>query len=133
MSRHRGGRGDDRLLGEDEPDSMTGGGGGNDNLEGGFGNDTIVGGAGNDLLEGNGGIDVFLFGAAGGADSFDDFQDGIDLLQILAAGVLDFGDVTVTGTLARAVVAFDSGGTTTEVTLLGVDASRLGAADFLFA
>lgn len=47
--------------------------------------------------------------------------------------MLDFGDVTVTRTLAGAVIAFDSGGTTTEVTLLGVDASRLGAADFLFS
>ncbi len=81
-----GGRGNDRLTGNNVDNRLRGrqgndtlnGGAGDDTLEGVEGNDILIGGAGNDTLEGGAGNDVFRFAA--GSDTITDFGTGTDRL-----------------------------------------------------
>jgi Ca2+-binding RTX toxin-like protein len=74
-----GGGGNDRIFGEDGDDTLYGDGG----------NDTLNGGSGTDMLVGGAGADVFAFAAGSNADTINDFQDGIDLLDF--AGMASVG------------------------------------------
>lgn len=137
----RGNSGDDLLRGEQA----------DDNMRGGRGNDTLEGGAGSDRMSGGVGEDVFVFAdrtdsALGSADVIEDFERGIDLIDL---GLLDpAGAFTFEGTAAHegggetsvryattatgVVVFIDStgdGASDVEILLRGVDA--LGAEDFL--
>ncbi len=150
-----GGRGADRLLGRGDNDKLDGGdgadrleggsgadvlkgGGGADRLKGGggadklFGNageDRLIDGAGADKLFGGKGADVFVLKLDGATDRIRDFEDGSDLIRL--AGVT-FGQIDIQdrpGDLVRLTYSGDK--------LLiygdGLDASDLGAADFLLA
>ncbi|MCX7568015.1 hypothetical protein OS189_16860 [Sulfitobacter sp. F26169L] len=67
---------------------MIRGGAGNDRLRGGAGDDVIDAGTGKDRLEGGTGADVFVFTADGTADRIDDFQIGIDRIDLSQWGML---------------------------------------------
>jgi parallel beta-helix repeat protein len=128
----------DRIIGTNFADRMTGnassnildGGKGADQLSGAEGNDTLRGAAGNDTLSGGTGNDTFSFGSGWGSDLVEDFARGKD--RILFNGVKgldDFSDLAIADGTAGAVVSFGSA----EITLAGLKASQLSAADFVFS
>lgn len=129
-------------------------------LWGGAGDDTITGGAGNDSLAGGAGADVFIFAPLQGQDTITDFTNGdqIDLSAIratflrfddpfLAAGIEQGGFMFAdpapsigrlliwqdgADTQLRVIATYDMmAGPYSEITLTGVDASTLTAADFV--
>jgi Ca2+-binding RTX toxin-like protein len=78
--------GNDKLLGTFAADTINGRGG-NDTIEGSNGADRINGAAGADVLRGGEGADVFVFRAGeSGQDRVDDFQLGLDHVEIHTAG-----------------------------------------------
>jgi serralysin len=101
--------GDDTLLGSagadslhgNEGDDFLGGEAGNDTLRGDSGNDTLSGSTGTDRLYGGEGRDIFIFHKGDGADRLEDFEKGIDRIQIeagvTAAELAALGKFDVTG------------------------------------
>ena len=77
-----GGSGDDRLVGEDNPNRLEGGAGA-DTLSGMGGADTLIGGAGNDIIAGNDGFDTIIGGP--GAD----FLEGDTTGELKTTGYLN--------------------------------------------
>lgn len=109
-----GGAGNDVLYGygmsstgaaaDDNAADLLVGGGGNDTLYGGGGNDRLAfgtkaassyGGNGIDLAYGGAGADVFQFGGSSGYTDIRDFQDGVDRVQFMQAGVDGIDDLTL--------------------------------------
>ncbi|WP_299404755.1 ELWxxDGT repeat protein [Acaryochloris sp. IP29b_bin.148] len=97
------GRGNDRLLGNGQSNTLDGGSGndelrgeaGQDDLTGGLGGDTLIGGQGADVLNGGTGDDVLI--GDGGADTFQFDQDLLDgrsdtntIQDFQARDILDF-------------------------------------------
>ena len=78
-----GGQGDDFTNGGSENDLLYGNRG-NDSMMGNTGNDTLNGGSGNDTMQGNAGNDVFVFNAGSGIDVIEDFEAGVDVIQVSA-------------------------------------------------
>ena len=76
-----GGTGSDELIGGDGLDTLTGGGG-NDSLVGGKGDDYLEADDGNDSLTGDAGVDTFFLQFKTGLTTIEDFQDGVDLLEL---------------------------------------------------
>jgi RTX calcium-binding nonapeptide repeat (4 copies) len=74
--------GNDRLSGLSGDDTLDGGDG-NDVLLGGDGNDILVGGMGTDILAGGAGSDRFVLKPNTGVDVIQDFQLGVDRIQLL--------------------------------------------------
>ncbi|MBV1863161.1 MAG: M10 family metallopeptidase C-terminal domain-containing protein [Rhodobacteraceae bacterium] len=103
------------------------GGGGTDTLSTVGGDDTLVGGAGNDMLTSGAGADRFVYNTGAGTDTITDFEDGVDLVEIVT-GAANFGDLTIVDGIGGAVVTF-SGVT---IVLTGMVESDLTASDFLF-
>jgi Ca2+-binding RTX toxin-like protein len=101
------------------------GGAGHDSLSGREGNDTLTGGAGADTLNGGAGADRFVFDARGGNDLIADFQIGLDRI-VFEGGPAGMADLTFT----RGTILYGDG---QSITLTGVNAGQLTAADFLFA
>ncbi|MEM7546496.1 MAG: calcium-binding protein [Pseudomonadota bacterium] len=81
-----GGSGADRVNGGGG-DDVVNGGGGNDRLKGNSGNDALDGGAGSDRYKGGLGEDIFIFGVDGKLDRIQDFQDGVDRVDLSAFGL----------------------------------------------
>ena len=105
-NRLAGNGGDDTLWGNDGADSLSGGLA-NDSLEGGNGADTLIGGTGADLLRGGADADVFRFANAGeGNDTILDWTDGLDVIQVSAAGFLG-GLGTVLGAASSVALPAD--------------------------
>jgi Ca2+-binding RTX toxin-like protein len=102
------------MVGNDY-DNVLSGLGGNDYLNGWDGNDTLKGGAGNDYLIGGWGADTFLFEAKPGNDVIEDFQSGIDKIDLHAFGI----------TMNQVSVAVIG-----DHTVLSVDTNHNGSADF---
>ncbi|QIR40677.1 hypothetical protein HCG51_30950 [Tolypothrix sp. PCC 7910] len=90
-----GGAGNDTILGGAGDDSINGGGG-NDSLDGGAGNDILIGGLGNDTLIGGNGTDRFSFNNGNqGIDIIIDFlSNQSDKISVSASG---FGGGLVAG------------------------------------
>ncbi|MDQ2089264.1 hypothetical protein NO357_05040 [Marimonas arenosa] len=86
-----GGTGNDRVRGDAGDDVVTGGDG-NDRVDGGIGNDTLDGGAGSDIYNGGLGADVFVFSADGAFDKINNFEDGVDLIDVSAYGFASADD-----------------------------------------
>ena len=105
----------------DANDNVLNGWNGVDRLTGGEGNDTLIGGAGNDR---------FIFTDNWGDDTITDFEDGGDLLDFrTVTGVDALNDLTIFNDAnGDAVVSFGND----SITLLGIDAADITAADFLF-
>jgi Ca2+-binding RTX toxin-like protein len=103
---------------------------GADVLLAGAGADRLIGGSGNDLLTGGAGTDSFIFGAGSGQDHITDFSRK-DVIAINGvAGVDSFSDLIIVSAGGNAVISW---GTGDSVTLDGVRASSLSAADFSFS
>ncbi|SDD58142.1 Hemolysin-type calcium-binding repeat-containing protein, partial [Ruegeria marina] len=83
--------GNDFLFAVNGNDDLQGGAG-NDSLYGGANDDTLSGGADDDILYGGQGSDTFEFGINDGQDVIRDFEDGIDVIDLL--GGLTFASLT---------------------------------------
>ncbi len=78
------------IIGTSGNDTLTGtalndilmGGAGDDTIAGGAGDDIIIDGAGSDILIGGAGADVFTFDPDGADDTIQDFQRGLDALDL---------------------------------------------------
>jgi len=116
-----------RLIGTTGANWLNGGGG-NDSIWGGGGDDRLIGGAGADRLTGGAGTDRFLFASTSGADTVVDFQDGIDHLVFITGGAPVL-PVSVTDSGLNVLVQYGAA----SITLLNVDHTLIGAADFIFA
>jgi Ca2+-binding RTX toxin-like protein len=98
------------IIGNAGADILTGGAG-NDTIFGGSGADRLNGGpGGNDVLLGgglDGSVDVFVFEDGTGTDRVNDFENGVDLIDVTGiAGVTGYDDVTVTfGPSSTTIVA----------------------------
>jgi phospholipase/lecithinase/hemolysin len=103
---------------------------GADALVGGAGADRLIGGAGDDFLTGGAGIDTYVFGGGSGHDHITDFARREVIAINGVAGVDDFSDLTIVNVGSNAVISWGTGDT---VTLDGVRATSLSAADFSFA
>ena len=96
-----GGRGNDTLNGDEGHDIIVGGrgsdlidgGGGNDRIYSGSGDDTVSGGEGHDVVYSGWGHDVFVFEQGDGRDTFADFHNGRDKIDLSAYGFADFHDL----------------------------------------
>ena len=78
-----GGFGDDDTIFARAGNDIISGGNGNDELWGNDGNDTLEGGGGDDRLIGGAGSDTFVLAATdGGIDTIEDFEPGIDSIQL---------------------------------------------------
>jgi Ca2+-binding RTX toxin-like protein len=134
-----GGDGADRLYGNDGRDRIEGGAG-NDIMDGGAGNDVIIGGADVDYAIGGAGADTFVFFNTPPADFsgprllVDDFQDGIDKIDLRGLG-LNAGNwqtgFFVTSTL-EGVSLVVRGAVPAGIFLNGMTLAQLSAADFIF-
>ncbi len=106
--------GNDTLTGDSLANMISGaagsdrldGGAGADVLNGGSGDDILIGGAGADLLTGSTGIDTFVYrlaadtSAATGMDIIQDFQTGVDRIDLSAVDVQNLA-LVADGSLTR--------------------------------
>ncbi len=76
-----GGKGDDRLTGNEKANRFEGNKG-KDVLIGNGGNDKLIGGKGKDSLTGGAGKDKFYFSNKDGKDKIFDFQDNLDTVRL---------------------------------------------------
>ena len=88
-----GGAGDDRINGGNGNDELYGDAGA-DRIVGGNGHDEIDGGDGNYILVGGDGFDVFFFGFGGANDRVNDFEIGVDQLDVQDGGLF-FDELTI--------------------------------------
>ena len=103
-------------------------------MRGGGGNDLLEGGRDNDTLTGGGQSDIFLYRDPGGSDTIRDFNsDEHDAIWISDAVVDDFSDITVGDDGGgNAVVSWNAGGDTVQVTLLGIAPAAVTEDMFIF-
>jgi Ca2+-binding RTX toxin-like protein len=104
------------------------GGDGNDILYGGKGSDTLNGGLGNDNLVGGGGNDVFVLGAGLGVDTFSDFGNGQDTIQLING--LTFGQLSISPGTNGTLIRLASSGEVL-ASLTGVEPNLIGSEDFI--
>jgi Ca2+-binding RTX toxin-like protein len=122
--------GDDWLQGLGGADELFGGSG-NDRLQGGNGDDTLNGGSSDmDLLEGGSGADTFAFGAGWGHDAIIDFADGLDIIDLVDAGVTGFRELRLEQRGSTAIVWTLTN--SASIQLFNTNISALSAADFDF-
>lgn len=114
----KGGKGGDDLFGGD----------GRDKLQGGNGADSLNGNKGADTLIGGFGADTFVLGANWGADKIQDFQDGVDRIDVSNSGASRFSDLTISDGADGAVITWGAN----TATLKNVAASDLDAGDLFF-
>ena len=115
-----GDNGDDRVDGNDGHDLLFGGAG-NDDLRGDTGDDTLDGGAGIDHYRGDLGADVLIFAVDGVLDVIHDFEDGLDIIDVSAFGVVDFATM-----MLGATEHVDANGTDVFLDLGGGDIIKIG-------
>ena len=119
----------ENLFGSRFNDVFTGDAGANE-LNGWIGADRLNGGEGNDVLIGGAGNDRFIFSDNWDDDIITDFEDGGDLLDFReVTGVSAITDLTIVNN-ANGDAVVSLGGDS--ITLIGIDAADLTAADFLF-
>jgi hypothetical protein len=94
---------------------------------GGNGGDTLIGNVLDNTFTGNGGADIFVFDDDWGTDVILDFQNGLDLIDLSATGLI-FDDLSIGNGGSGAEI---SGGGAT-VILSGIDASVIDDTDFVF-
>ena len=104
---------------------------GADSLFGNYGNDSLNGGGGNDLLSGGSGNDIFVAKPGMAADQINDFTRGADKIDV-SAFWLSWSQLQpkITASGANSIINFGSGDT---ITLIGVAAGSLTAADFVLS
>lgn len=145
-----GGKGFDTLIGG-EGDDLLEGGNGSDTLQGDAGADTLIGGQGRDVLTGGAGADRLEDGKGvdrmtGGADAdtfvlaadrkpdiIIDFEDGSDLIDIAAWGVVNFVELTVTDHVSgRVRIRYGDETIVVDDGARGLSATDFSADDFIF-
>ena len=112
-----------------------------DYIAGGAGDDVLTGGAGNDTMIGETGFDRYVYTAATwGSDTIHSFDFNGETLDFTAVAEIDsFSDFATyewdpLGLGYNSTTLFyTSGGTTSAITLIGVQTASLSDADFLFA
>lgn len=145
----KGGAGADTLAGQAGDDRLEGGDG-NDKLDGGDYQDVLLGGSGSDILNGGtyadklyGGadFDTFVFKDGDGYDEIWDFDPNGEMIDlrgvthgsspIFSTGpaIDSFSDLVITHWAEGTGVYYGTG----SIMLMGVDASQLSGADFIFA
>lgn len=125
-----GGEGADHIFGEAGPDYIYGGGG----------NDIIVGGEGNDSLYGNSGADIFYFNANSGIDVIEDFELGIDKINLSGVPGASYSSLNISQSSPYYVGDYhDRDSSSTMITigsaklyLYGITAPQLTAENFEF-
>lgn len=122
-----GGGGDDRLYGNR----------GTDTLHGDDGNDYLNGGDGRDHLWGGDGADTFAFvGYDAKHDVVYDFENGVDMIDLVSWGVTDMSDLTITA-LATGALLIEKAGSGQCFELRGggvpLTVADLDPSDFIFA
>lgn len=122
-----GGAGDDRINGGNGNDELYGDAGA-DRIVGGNGHDEIDGGEGNDILVGGDGFDVFFFGFGGGNDRVNDFEIGIDQLDVQDGGLF-FDELTIATQGNNLLVTHTDIGDT--ILLVGLGGETLTENDFI--
>src|SRR5262245_47058489 len=119
--------GDDRLFGGDFDDTLSGG----------DGNDVLGGKGGNNVLTGGAGSDAFVYALSDQYnDVVADFRQGEDVIDLGAANISDFATVQhllSNDAQGNAVITTVSNGVASTMTLTGISATQLTAADFAFA
>ena len=142
-----GGADDENLNGGGETDLIAGGGGndiinggggndlieggsGDDELIGGAGDDRIVGGTGNDGLTGNEGKDLFVMQPGGGNGTVNDFEDGIDLVDLRSFAQANALQAVENAQAGSVILTFNDG---SSVTLKGIDLADFSLDDVLVA
>ena len=121
-----GGGGEDYLYGNTGDDILVGGAG-SDLVRGGEGNDIVDGGAGDDGLYGGLGVDTFV--ASAGYDIVQDFEIGIDRIQIASDTIDSFEQLTLSLEYGGSRVVIAGLG---EMYFAGISPSQLHASDFDF-
>ena len=134
------------LDGQSDDDSVVGGSG-NDTIQGMAGNDTLLGGEGNDRLFGNsnddilrGGVgddilrggmgnDLFVYSTGNGNDTIEDFQNGLDKIDVSGTGITSFSNLTITATAGNVIIGVADG----TITLTGVTIGIVDTGDFIFS
>jgi Ca2+-binding RTX toxin-like protein len=128
------------LYGWGGNDTLTAGSA-DDYIAGGAGDDVLTGGAGNDTMIGETGFDRYVYTAATwGSDTIHSFDFNGETLDFTAVAEIDsFSDFATyewdpLGLGYNSTTLFyTSGGTTSAITLIGVQTASLSDADFLFA
>ena len=131
-----GGNTSDRIIGTSKNEVISGGQGydflngkqGNDFLYGDNGKDRLIGGPGQDVLTGGRGDDFFFLQKNKGADTITDFQDGTDSLKL--TGGITFEQLSIEQVNSDTQISMADSDRVL-ATLLGIDASVIGAEDFL--
>ncbi len=103
--------GDDTINGRAGDDRLDGNDGG-DSIFGGTGNDRLSGDAGNDTLSGGEGADIFVFNGSFDNDVINDFEAGIDRIEVSSSQFSTFSDIqTNSQQIGNNVVISHSDGT----------------------
>lgn len=113
---------DDSLSGTNE-DNTIWGMDGDDKINGGYGNDQLIGG---------GGADRFIFNDSFGADTVQDFEDGVDLIDFSQnSHINSLSDLVITQSGSDVLISTDDGGGD-YLFLLYQDVDDFDSQDFLF-
>ncbi|MCV0429394.1 MAG: M10 family metallopeptidase C-terminal domain-containing protein [Roseibium sp.] len=124
--------GNDHLKGRDGNDRLLGGSG-DDRLDGGEGRDIITDGSGSDILIGGEGADTFVFVTDGVCDVIEDFEVGIDKIDLSQAGVISFEELSIRADGWWQDVEISYGDDLIKLdTGIWPSLSELSAADFMF-
>lgn len=124
-----GGEGNDRVKGGGGADIVNGGGG-DDRVIGGRGEDTLDGGSGSDRYNGGLGADTLIFEVDGVSDKINDFEDGLDLIDVSAFGVTDIDAILASGRQVGLDAVIDFGGGDV-IVIDDTQLSQIGADDFI--
>jgi Ca2+-binding RTX toxin-like protein len=127
-----GGEGDDLMLGWTGNDIMAGNQG-QDDMRGQAGSDHLNGGWGNDTLNGGSENDFFEFVRHSGDDVIEDFEDGIDLIDLTAFQLADFAALSgaISDYNGGSLIDLDALGGDGSVWVQWVSAVSLTTADFI--
>ena len=125
-TRWAGTRGNDAYSGTAGHD-MISGGSGDDRLSGGVGDDVLHAGTGEDRLAGGAGADVFIFTADGGTDRIEDFELGIDRIDLSDWGMIhDISALTISSHNIGARIQFQD----EEIRVISEDGEPIKAHEF---
>jgi Ca2+-binding RTX toxin-like protein len=106
-------------------------------MSGGLGDDVLIGSAADDFMVGgilfdtSAGVDQFKFGTQWGNDTIQDFEDGVERIDLSASG-LSFADLTIEDPFGfgdRTLISSSAG----SITVTGVPPSAITEGDFIFA
>jgi len=126
-----GGAGDDMLFGNAGDDILAGGSGA-DRIEGSTGKDCLMGNSGDDLLRGGADADRFVFSLFAGHDVVDDFEVGLDMMDVRAFDISGFAALLTLAVDVSDGVEIRLNGMDDVVLLNNVSRADLQAGDFLF-